>query len=282
MSNFPFRIYNLRAIILLGSMMMATYFIQAQNFATNLGAKASALGNSSVASVDAWSCTNNQGAMAFAENTQVGLFYENRFLSNALNSQAIAFTLPIKKGVFGVNFAYSGFQLYNEKKAGLGYALRLNDFLGVGVQLDYWNTAIGNDYGSKSLFTFEVGVMAKVSSKINLGVHVFNPIRAQYNTYDDERLESLYKLGLQWEIAENLNFVAEAQSNIDNKLFVGGGVEYRILEILYARIGMGTHPEIFSFGFGLKLQSFHLDFSSSYHQVLGYSPQVSMHYVFNK
>ena len=60
------------------------------------------------------------------------------------------------------------------------------------------------------------------------------------------------------------------------------GLEYCIIDILYARVGISNNPNIVSFGAGLHLGNFRLDFSSSMHQVLGYSPQFSLIYELDK
>jgi hypothetical protein len=58
------------------------------------------------------------------------------------------------------------------------------------------------------------------------------------------------------------------------------GLEYNIMDLMYARIGVSNNPNIFSFGVGIYYGGFRLDFSSSMHQVLGYSPQISAIYNF--
>ena len=58
------------------------------------------------------------------------------------------------------------------------------------------------------------------------------------------------------------------------------GVEYKLGRIAYARIGVSTNPARYTFGFGLEMKKLTVDLSSSIHQQLGYSPQVSLQYAF--
>jgi hypothetical protein len=46
------------------------------------------------------------------------------------------------------------------------------------------------------------------------------------------------------------------------------------------RGGISTNPGIYSFGFGVDYKKLRVDFSSSVHNVLGYSPQISLIYTF--
>ncbi|RLD45288.1 MAG: hypothetical protein DRI86_05805 [Bacteroidetes bacterium] len=256
--------------------------ISAQNIPANIGAAESGMGGIGVASTDIWSASNNQAALGFNKNYGAGFYYENRFMTKELSLNALTLVLPTGKGSFAANISYFGFSQYNEKKIGLAYGMALSKRFAIGVQLDYLNTTIGNNYGSKSVYTFEIGIMSKLTEDITLGVHVFNPIQAKFNDYNSERLALLMKLGLQWKLSDNFTAAAEVHSDINNELIVRGGLEYKIKKILYARIGLSNNPNIFSFGVGLQFNSLRLDFSSSMHQVLGYSPQLSLIYQFKK
>ncbi len=269
-------------LILFFTLIINDSSIIAQNIPANIGAAQSGMGGIGVASTDIWSAANNQAALGFNDSYGAGFYYENRFMTKELSLNALTLVLPTGKGSFAANISYFGFSNYNEKKIGLAYGMALSKRFAIGVQLDYLNTTIGNNYGSKSVYTFEIGIMSKLTEDITLGVHVFNPIQAKFNDYNSERLALLMKLGLQWKLSDNFTAAAEVHSDINNELIVRGGLEYKIKKILYARIGLSNNPNIFSFGVGLQFNSLRLDFSSSMHQVLGYSPQLSLIYQFKK
>jgi len=269
-------------LIIINLLIAGTYYISAQNIPTNIGGAESAMGGIGVASTDIWSAANNQAALGFNKSYGAGFYYENRFLMKELSLNALTLVLPTSKGSFAANISYFGYSQYNEKKIGLAYGMALSKRFAVGVQLDYLSTYIGNNYGSKSAYTFEVGIMTILTDEITLGVHVFNPIRAKINDYDDERVPLMLKLGLEWELSDNFIASAEIDSDIENELILRGGLEYRIKKILYARIGLSNNPNIFSFGVGLQFSNLRMDFSSSMHQVLGYSPQLSLIYQLKK
>ena len=262
--------------------LFSSFYLFAQNIPANIGAAESGMGGIGVASTDIWSAANNQAALGFNHSYGAGFYYENRFMTKELSLNALTLVLPTSKGSFAANISYFGFSQYNEKKIGLAYGMALSKRFAVGVQLDYLNTAIGNNYGSKSVYTFEIGFMTLITEDITLGVHVFNPIQAKFNDYNNERLALLMKIGLNWKLSENFIAAAEVNSDIANNLIFRGGLEYRIKKILYARIGLSNNPNIFSFGVGLQFNSLRLDFSSSMHQVLGYSPQLSLIYQLKK
>lgn len=257
----------------------------ASNAADNylLGARASALGNSAVTLSDVWASSHNQAALAELKNSSAGIFFDNRFLLSELSIKGFAFALPVKSsGVFSVSATYFGYNLYNEQKAGLAFAKKLGNKISIGIQLDYLSTYIADDYGSRSTFAAEAGILAEPFDKLKIGVHVFNPTSAKLAAYDDERIPVIFRLGMSYSFSEKVLLCAETEKDISYAASFKAGIEYHPVEQLYLRGGIASDPLLSSFGFGLKLKSFKLDFSSSFHQTLGFTPQLAITYDFTK
>lgn len=253
-----------------------------QGYYTVFGADNTAMGGTGVAGINLWSANNNQAAMAFYEPSfGAGFYYQNGFMTKENSLSGGALVYPVKSGTFGLtisNFGYSGF---NTKKVGLGFGKKLSKNFSAGVQIDYINIFIGDNYGSRGYFTFEAGMLVKVKENFTVGAHVFNPVRVKLADYNDERMPLIMNAGVNWQAAKNLTLTAEAQSDLQNKMILKAGLQYLFGNIVYARIGVSNNPNIFSFGAGLHLGNLRLDFSSTMHQVLGYSPQFSLVYEFD-
>jgi hypothetical protein len=245
-----------------------------------VGARSAALGHASVALSDIWSVHHNQAGLAFIEDATAGIFFENRFLMRELSLGAGAFALPTKSGTFGLSFQNFGYSLYNQSKVGLAYGLKLSEKFAIGVQLNYHQTVIGEGYGSAGALTAEAGVLFKLSNELTLGAHVFNPNRSRFAEFDDERLPARIRLGLRYEFSDNLIAVTEIEQDIDFAPTLKGGIEYLVNKVLFLRLGFNGNPTTTTFGVGLRFDNFQFDLGSSYHFVLGYSPQASLIYAF--
>lgn len=254
--------------------------LQAANENTTIGGRAAAMGGASVCFSDFWSLNNNQAGLAYIDKMKIGLYFENRFLTKELGYKALGFVLPTKSGVFGVNYSHFGYNLYNEQKIGLAYAKSFGKRFAAGLQFDYLGTHIAENYGNKSAFTFEIGVIAKLTDNVNIGAHFFNPVNAKFNDYNNEKIPSVIKLGINYTFSQKLLIACETEKNINYDAILKLGMEYKILPFANARIGISNNPNIFSFGFGIEHKQFNIDFSSSVHQILGYSPQLSLIYSF--
>ncbi len=244
------------------------------------GGRAAGMGNAAITLYDFWAISHNQAGLARMQNMAAGVYFENRFLVEELSFGAGAFVYPTNSGVFGFNFTYFGFDLYNEAKIGLAYARDFGERLSTGLQLNYHNTGIGEDYGNKGNLTFELGVIFHILPELSIGAHLFNPTRAKIGDFADERIPTIFKTGFGYEFSERVMLIAEVEKSVNLDPVFKVGVEYRITDPVYLRGGIGTNPTTNSFGFGLELGNLNIDLATSYHYVLGYSPQISFVYHF--
>ena len=241
------------------------------------GGRSAAMGNASVTLADLWSVQNNQAGLAGCKKIAAGIYYENRFLMKETGLKCLAVVVPVKKaGTFGLSVSSFGFNLYNESKIGLAYALSLGQRISAGVQLDYIYTHIAENYGNKGLITFEVGLRAKIIKELVLAVHVFNPANLKITSHPQERIPLIYKIGLSYTFTDKAIIATEVEKDMNFKPIFKAGVEYKVAKPVYLRMGINTNPMVYSFGLGFEFYRFKLDISASRHPQLGFSPQASL------
>jgi hypothetical protein len=246
-----------------------------------VGGRSAALANASITITDLWACFNNQAALAYLSKTTAGASFDEQFAISNLSTEGFALALPTKAGTFGLSGNEFGYTAYNEKKVGLAFGKKLGEKISAGVQVDYLNTFINDDfYGSKTTFAVEGGLLAEPIQNFKIGFHIFNPTRAKLAEYADERIPTIIRLGGSYKFSEKVWWSAEEEKDIDLPAVFKSGIEYHIVESLFLRVGVGTNPALFSFGFGLRVKQFTIDAASVYYQVLGFSPSFSISYDF--
>ncbi len=242
------------------------------------GSRASAMGNTGVGIVDMWSVFNNQAGIAFLEHPSIGLHHENRFFSPDLNFSALGFVYPIKPGTFGLSVKRLGFTEFSQTKAGLAYGMKLAPRFSAGVQINMHNVNVSGGYGQTSAFSVEAGLYYTPSKNLSIGVHVVNPSRSKI--YDDERIPTIFNLGLAYKLGEKVLLTAAAEKNLDTDPNFKAGLEYSPINNLFFRTGFATNPSLLCFGLGYNYKGLQFDFAFSKHQYLGYTPQISLSYIF--
>jgi len=251
-----------------------------ENF--QLGARSAAMGNASVSFFDLWSAQQNQAGLAFVRNISAGVYYEDRYLLKELSLKGASFALPVKGGTFGLCITNFGYSLYSENKYCFSFAKSLSDKFSIGVAMDYLTTKIGDGYGNTGAVAAEVGIIAKPLKGLTIGAHIFNPTRAKVSGNTDERIPTILRLGANYSFSDKVIVAVETEKDLTLQPVFKAGIEYKAVKELYLRAGISTNPNLSSFGFGLNLKNLKIDFSGSYHPVLGFYPQFGLMYVFNK
>lgn len=244
-----------------------------------VGARYSSMGNTGVMTPSLWSTSHNQAGLAFLKISEVGLHYENKFLIPELGLSSLAFALPSKKsGTFGLNYNHFGYSKYNESKIGLSYAKMFGGSFAAGVQIDYFQTHIDEEYGNKGVPVAEIGILSQPVKGLYVGAHVFNISKAKIDDYSNERIPTIFKLGLGYAFSEKTLVCIETEKDLDQKAIFKGGIEYQLLVNLYLRTGIITNPVQNTFGVGYKMKKFKADIAFVTHPVLGLSSQISISY----
>ena len=258
-----------------------SFVLFAQNgIPQNAGARGAAMGNASLTFTDINSIFTNQAGLGYLENLSFTVYGERRFLvADGLNSFLFGVAYPHKSiGTIGLSVHYFGYGNYNEQKIGLSYARKLFKRMSIGAQFNYIGTRFGDAYyGTAHSFTFEVGILTKVTKHFHLAAHVFSPARIELPSGDN--LPSIFKLGAAYIPSHKVRITAEIEKDLENPFNGRFGIEYHPIDILFVRAGVSTTPLLASFGLGLNMKGLKIDVATSYHMVLGVTPSISVSYV---
>jgi len=263
-------------ITIICTCLMSSLFAQ-NGTPTVAGARGLAMGDASVMFRDINSAFSNQAGLAFLDDLSFTAFGEQRFLLAELGSYAAALSYPTNSGSFGLVINYFGYEKYNEQKIGLAYARKLSEGVAIGAQVDYLGTRIP-EYGTASSFTFELGVQADLLEDFVVGAHIFSPVRIQLTDDEADVIPAQLNVGVAYTPSEKVMLTAEVEKDFDYTASFKGGVEYRLVDALSLRVGIGTEPIQNAFGIGIHLGSLDIDMAAAYHQQLGFAPGVSVTY----
>lgn len=240
------------------------------------GAVNGGMGRTGVAHVNLFSALNNQGGLGYLESFQAGVFAEQRFWNLGIATYAAAVALPTSTGTFALSAATFGYALYRDVRLGLGFGRSLGPRFSVGVQVDYLGTSVA-EYGSASSVVVEAGILAKVSGRVMLGAHVFNPTRASIGA-TDERVPSLLTVGVAYESSDKVMLTAEMEKDILHAPNFRAGLQMRITDNVIMRGGFQSTHAMITFGIGIGFSKLQVDLANAVHTYLGSSPMVSVVY----
>jgi opacity protein-like surface antigen len=243
------------------------------------GAPAAAMANTMVTDTNVWATTNNPAGMPWLTKGGIGVGYRNAFAIENLGTKSIATVLPFGHSAFGLSMHSFGYASYSNSRIGVSYGLRLGEKLSMGVQAQFHSLVLEEVYGKVNYFTIGLGVRYVASKNLIFGVHLNNPNQARVAEYNSERSPSRIAAGMSYTWSPRLRMTAEMQQVSNQKGGIRAGLEYAPVSSIVVRCGGGTGPTLFSFGFGWKVKYIDLDVSTHYHDVLGFSPQISLTWV---
>lgn len=240
-------------------------------------ARSQALAGASVMNEGVFALYGNSAGLAKAQTIQAVATIESPFVLQDLQRAGFGFLLPLENSAFGIKAATFGFDDYREMQFSLGYSRLLNSNLSIGAEVIYWNNNIP-EYGNRDLLTFALGLQANLSPTVQVGAHLYNPIRADIS--EGETTYSTLQVGGAYTPSERLQIMAEVFKDIDFPAQLRAGIDYKIDPKFALRLGIGTAPTLFSFGIGLQLfPGWQVDIAASRHEYLGFTPGFSLRYM---
>ena len=252
----------------------------AQTDPPSYGARAGALGHAFVGvSGEFWSLYHNPAGIAEVPSLSAGLFFEQRFLLSELNFGSGGLVIPIfDKQALGLQLQSFGFSAYQENRISLSYGISAFENFSVGARVNY-NLFSIEDLGDANALFVDVGLQARISEQLTLGISATNVNRVRIKTQTlQEDLPTRISAGLAYRPTDKVMFVADLQKDVDFDVSFRGGVEYAITPSVYARVGAGNEPLTWSAGFGILFGPMSLDAAVSHTEILGYTPTLSLTY----
>lgn len=257
---------------------MVSWF-QADCQTTAIGARSVSLSGISAGLADIWAVANNPAGLGRYDHLSLATSLEQRFLMKELGYYAVAASLPADKGCFGIFTMYSGYQSFIDQKASIGYGRPFGDNVLAGLSLVYVYQKAGENTPVHQL-SYDLGTMVVLSKKINLAFATFNPFQLYYKSKAYATLPSIFRIGLSYQYSQAFHIHSEIEKDLDLSPMVKIGMEYIIRELFFIRFGVKGFPVSYSFGAAFRQQGFLFEFASSYHQYLGFTPNLSLQFDF--
>jgi hypothetical protein len=245
----------------------------------SLGSRSAAMGNASVMISDLWSVHHNQAGLASLSSVQAGFHYDNKFLVQELGVHALALAMPARPGTIALSYTYFGFSQYNETKAGLAFGRMFGPGISAGIRINYLHTYIASDYGKSGYATVEGGIITRPAEGVFIGAHIYNPFRPRNVLCNGERMPLIFRGGIAVMVGDNVMTSLEIQHETNRRAVFRSGLEIGVQGPLFLRAGINSNPVQSSFGFGYVYGRLAADLAFTFHQLLGYSPHITVSYI---
>ena len=218
----------------------------------------------------------NQAGLTGVKNFAFDISAERRFNLDELSNISFAGAKTFKFGTVGMVLSNFGNSDYSEQKFGLAYAKKLSSAISLGGQFDLLRLNI-SQFGSKNIYTFEVGMQLRLTKDFSVATHVFSPGNITINESTD--LGTRFRLGLKYQPSTKVFVLVEIDKLIYREIEYKLGISYQAIKALQLRLGVNPSNETFSFGVALHFQdTYRIATAYSLQNNLGNTPAISLQY----
>ncbi len=240
----------------------------------SMGAKSIAMGQTGVALPSTnWSAFSNVAMMPTDQNRVS--FYGFRYIGIAeITDMAATINYQTGFGTVGAGVHRYGFNLFNENRFLLGYKNSLGNFH-YGASVSYTHIYQGGIYGSAGAVGVDLGLATQIVDGLWFGARATNINQPSYGD-TDENLPRELAAGLSYQLTGDALVTAEIVKDVMFPISFRAGLEFEIITSLFARAGISTEPETYSFGFGYLAEKWEVNFGLQQHNPLGLSPALDL------
>jgi hypothetical protein len=263
--------------VLAGILLLAPGF-STRGQTTAVGARSASMAGMVAGLEDAWAVNNNPAGLARFNHFSLATTFEQKFLMKELGCYGVAATFPSKNGCLGLLAIFSGYQSFIDQKFSLGYGRLFGKNLLTGISLVYVFRKAGDQSKPVHQVSYELGTIVLISEKFKLAFVTFNPFQLYFKSEEYASLPSIFTLGLSYQYNSSLAFHTQIEKDLDLPLAYKIGMEYFFNKYFIIRGGIRGFPFSWSFGTAIRSNSFLIEFASSYHQFLGFTPNVTLQY----
>jgi len=265
-------------------MLFLIFFLKLSSQTYEIAPSTYSVANASVANNKYYSAFQNPASTATLSGTQIGIQYENKYIINALAKKSLYLTSATNLLNIGISATYAGYELHNELLTGILLSKNFNNIFQLGVQYNYYSVFLAEANKRYASFFPQIGLIVKVSNAVKIGFSTFNPGQQNIQLkYLKKQIPSVFSLGGDWKISENLNFLFQTDRNVSGNYRIAGGFEYEIKNFLTFKTG-AYHVEnlIPTVGFGVKLKTFDFHLNTELHPILGLTTYAAIQYSISK
>ena len=244
------------------------------------GTKSNGLGSISTTFNDINSAYTNQAGLTNIKGLATNISYGNRFSILGLGELNFAIAKNFNKyGTLAVSIKKFGLSEFNEIQLGTAYAMKLSKSVSIGLQINLFNISI-EDYGNKSMASFETGVLYELTKTISIGFHVSNPF--PINFLNTTNLPTIASIGLKYKISDYLIYYGEISKHFNYDFFIKSGIEYAPIKAFAIYLGFKNNLKDYAdYSMGIMYEidnKIKFEISTLWNFTLGMSPSVGLTY----
>ncbi len=203
------------------------------------------------------------------DHRQISLGYRQDFLMAEMADKTLRIVWSLAQiGYLTADYCHHGNQDYHEQQAGASYALRVTNWLVVGVEGRYLHLGTSDGHYRPQQWLAAAVTLHTIPSQ-NTTIDIVAGTRPWDSLHP-------YRIHLQTAYRPTTQFLTVVEAESEDRLRLRLGMEYIYNHFLALRAGLATNPMVLSCGVGLRHKSISFDLGIESHSTLGITPLTSL------
>lgn len=252
-------------------------FTQTRNIL--FGAENEGAGNIMSLSRNEYASIGNPSGLALADSTTALSVSTQQYLNiNTFDKYSVAGYVSIKSARLGVVVHRFGNEIYNEQRASMAFAHKINT-ISLGLTLNY-HQLYAEAYSAKRAFSIDFGGTIKLSPQLELGTYITNMNQSRTTSSSNDIIATLMAIGLRYQVFKKLSIATELEKHTYYSMNIKVGLRYNINRILALCTGVNTASQKLFLGAGMNSRKISFWCSYSYNYYLLSGIQLTLKYRF--
>lgn len=244
------------------------------------GTRHLSLGRASVSGSGSEAIFNNPAGLAHSQGIMLSVNALRRYNIAGLDYFSGGLAYGHNLNAFSFKISQKGLDDYRESSFGFSYARHISEQISLGSTFNY-NHLSQIEFDDSGYFSFDVGLLSKISDKLVLGLQIINPTNRKIDDFNVKF--SAIRLGTKLLISKELDLYTEIQKNSGLNPELKVGIDYKIIQNFNVLIGVIPTNSEFTFGFGYIFNN-KIDINGAflYDQRIDISPAFGLSYNSNR
>lgn len=244
------------------------------------GTHHASIGRASVSASGIDAIFNNPAGLAETSGVLFNLNALRRYNIAGLDYYSAGISYCTNHNAFSFRLMQKGLDDFRETGFGFSYARYISQKISIGSSFNY-NHLSQLEFDKSGYFTFDIGVLSKISEKVVLGLKITNPTNRKIDDYNT--ILSGIRFGSRFMISNELILFTEIQKNTGLNPDLKFGVDYKVINNFNLLLGVIPSNSEFTFGFGYIFNnSMGLTGAFLYDQRIDVSPAFGISYNANR
>jgi hypothetical protein len=223
---------------------------------------------------DAFSFTSNPASLAGADHLLFGVFTENKWMLQALNSYMLASSFMLGGGGVGLALQKNGDADFNEQSLVIAYGKHLGR-LDMGIDFEYQRDYAAG-YKSVNFFSSGFGIRFQLNEKLTTGWQLGLPVSGTAGKINPERAPQFFRMGFGYYPMAGMLLTLQIEKESGQPVEITGYLVYRYGSHFNFLFGVNSLTGSVFIKTGWRKNGLDIQLCLLYEPFLGFSPALEL------